>query len=309
MSRRSLPSALRPATTAAHSEMLNRLAHTCIERAVRSAPSSLSARLEEEWLAELAVRSSAVSRLRFATGCYWASKVMVRQGWAGSSATPVAVYNGRALALRLEIHSRIVSRRAAVLFLIFTLHVLMIYVLLTGLDIRVGGLIPGALEVSVSQEVRIRPQAPPPPRPALTVPKITVPTPDVDLNLPIDPRAIRVPTQAHAAASMPSRGSIQRPDVVVLGGPGRGFPDTDDYYPEFARRLEQSGIATLHVCVDARGRLTSIPELSHSSGYSSIDRAALSLTRAGSGHYRATTDNGVPVKSCFDYLIKFTLHS
>lgn len=44
-------------------------------------------------------------------------------------------------------------------------------------------------------------------------------------------------------------------------------------------------------------------------GYSSIDRAALSLARAGSGHYRPTTDNGLPVKSCFDYLIRFTLRN
>jgi protein TonB len=287
--------------------MLNRLARACIERAARSAPSSLATRLEEEWLAELTVRGGAVSRLCFATGCYWASKVITRQGWAGNPAAPVAVYNGRALALRLEIHSRIVSRRAAVLFFIFALHVLMIYALLSVLDIRVGGLTPGALEVSVSQDLLPRPQPPPPPRPVLTVPKIAIPRPDVDLSLPIDPRAIRAPPQANAAASTPTRGSIQRPDVVVLGGPGRGFPNTDDYYPEFARRLEQSGIATLHVCVDMYGTLTSTPELAHSSGYSAIDRAALNLARAGSGHYRPTTDNGAPVRSCFEYLIRFTL--
>lgn len=309
MTARDSGTAFRPAAIAAHSEMLNRLACTCIEHAARSAPSSLSARLEEEWLAELAARTNTISRLSFATGCYWAGKIIARQGWAGSPATPAAVYNGRALALRLEIHSRLASRRAAVFFLIFAVHAVLIYALLTGLGIRVGTLIPGALEISMSQQVRPLPQPPPPPKPVLTAPRIAVPRPQVDLNLPVDPTAIRLPPESHAAASMSTRGSIQRPDVVVLGGPGRGFPDTDAYYPEYARRLEQSGIATLHVCVDAKGSLTSIPDLARSSGYASIDRAALTLARAGSGHYRPTTDNGVPVKSCFDYLIRFTLRN
>src|ERR1700722_5962035 len=44
-----------------------------VRRAARTAPSSLSARLEEEWLAGMYERTSGLSRLRFAVGCYWAS--------------------------------------------------------------------------------------------------------------------------------------------------------------------------------------------------------------------------------------------
>jgi hypothetical protein len=50
-----------------------------IHHAVHRAPDCLSSRLEEEWLADLEYRSSALSRLRFAVGCCWASVVIVSE--------------------------------------------------------------------------------------------------------------------------------------------------------------------------------------------------------------------------------------
>ena len=48
------------------------LTHWLIHHAACRAPPDLSERLEEEWRADVAVRSSASSRLRFAIGCCWA---------------------------------------------------------------------------------------------------------------------------------------------------------------------------------------------------------------------------------------------
>jgi hypothetical protein len=50
-----------------------------IHHAARRAPDSLSSRLEEEWLADLESRSSALSRLRLALGCCWATVVIVNE--------------------------------------------------------------------------------------------------------------------------------------------------------------------------------------------------------------------------------------
>src|ERR1700704_2771913 len=50
--------------------------HWIIHYAARRAPESLSSRLEEEWLADLESRSSALSRLRLALGCCWATVVI-----------------------------------------------------------------------------------------------------------------------------------------------------------------------------------------------------------------------------------------
>jgi hypothetical protein len=38
-----------------------------------------------------------------------------------------------------------------------------------------------------------------------------------------------------------------------------------------------------------------------------LDEGAIKLAKAGSGHYRATTENGTPVSSCYGFLIKFNL--
>jgi hypothetical protein len=48
-----------------------------IQHAARRAPESLSARLEEEWLADWESRFSALSRLLLALGCCWATIVIV----------------------------------------------------------------------------------------------------------------------------------------------------------------------------------------------------------------------------------------
>ena len=56
---------------------LDGVTHWLIHHAARRAPECLSSRLEEEWLADLECRSSALSRLRFAVGCCWATIVIV----------------------------------------------------------------------------------------------------------------------------------------------------------------------------------------------------------------------------------------
>ena len=58
---------------------LDGVTHWLIHRAARRAPEYLSSRLEEEWLADFESRSSALSRLRFAVGCCWATLVIVNE--------------------------------------------------------------------------------------------------------------------------------------------------------------------------------------------------------------------------------------
>ena len=47
-----------------------------VRNAAQSAPAELASRLEEEWRADLATRSTSISRLRFALGCLWATRVI-----------------------------------------------------------------------------------------------------------------------------------------------------------------------------------------------------------------------------------------
>ena len=93
----------------------------------------------------------------------------------------------------------------------------------------------------------------------------------------------------------------------VLGGPGKAFPNTEDFYPPDAIRDGVTGVATVRSCVDDKGRLTAAPTLAQTSGSASLDGGALRLAKAGSGHYRATTEDGRPVISCYEFRIRFGL--
>jgi len=93
----------------------------------------------------------------------------------------------------------------------------------------------------------------------------------------------------------------------VGGGPGAGFPETADFYPSLSIHLGEEGISTVRVCVDAKGRLTSEPTTVKGSGNARLDEGALKLARAGSGHYRATTEDGQPVNSCYAFGVRFQL--
>jgi TonB family protein len=94
----------------------------------------------------------------------------------------------------------------------------------------------------------------------------------------------------------------------VLGGPGPGFPSTEDYYPAQTIRTGVEGATTVHVCVDEGGRLTAAPAVEQPSGSGLLDGAALKLARAGSGHYRPTTEDGRAVSSCYPLRVRFVLH-
>jgi TonB family protein len=93
----------------------------------------------------------------------------------------------------------------------------------------------------------------------------------------------------------------------TAGGPGAGFPETAEFYPSPSIRAGEEGISTVQVCVDSRGRLTSVPTTARSSGSARLDDAAIKLARAGSGHYRPTTEDGQPVNSCYPLGVRFQL--
>jgi len=93
-----------------------------IHHAARRAPECLSSRLEEEWLADLESRSSALLRLRLALGCCWATMVIVNEysRIRVPAASPVVAARGYiALADR---NFGYFSLRSGTLFLILGLH-------------------------------------------------------------------------------------------------------------------------------------------------------------------------------------------
>jgi hypothetical protein len=288
---------------------LNGLSHWLIQHAAHRAPESLSSRLEEEWLADLESRSSALSRLRFAVGCCWATMVIVNDCPRSRVTEASAVAAARGFITLADRSFGYFSLRSATLFLIAGLHAALFYGLITSLSHTRGIVPPSILENRALEDVPPAkvsvPQSLPeawtitPPRPVIDVPPVRVPSEDVTTNVGeelIEPYSPLPPPVAptHVVAR-------------VAGGPGAGFPDTADFYPSLSIRLGEQGISTVRVCVDSLGRLASDPTTVQGSGSTRLDEGALRLARAGSGHYRATTEDGQPVNSCYPVGIRFQL--
>jgi len=96
--------------------------HWLIHCAARGAPESLSSRLEEEWLADLECRSSALSRLGLALGCCWATMVIVNEysRIQVPAASPVAAARG--YITQADRNFGYFSLGSGTLFLILGLH-------------------------------------------------------------------------------------------------------------------------------------------------------------------------------------------
>jgi len=284
------------------------LAHWLIRRAARSAPHDLSERLEEEWLADLEARPAPWSALRFAIGCCWATKVIAFEH-AGAAATLAGPAVGPKGAFSyLHESSGPFSRRSGSLMLVVGLHVAVFYGLLVGLNVDLKKWVEPPLQTVRMPEVRK--DLPPPqiPPPTLERPQITAVIPEIPPDISPDGGEVI----ARPPPVGPTLVELQPPPHVVSrvsGGPGSGFPATDDFYPSAAKRLEEQGIATVHVCVDAHGRLTSDPTTVQGSGSAKLDAGALQLAKAGSGHYRPSTEDGRPVDGCYSFRVRFQLRS
>ena len=282
-----------------------------IHRAARSAPALLSERLEEEWLADLAERRTGASRLRFALGCCWATRIIAQEHRLATLVVAAGA-GSKSLTVSANDPVGVFSRRTLAIGIVVSLHVAVFYALMTGLS---GSLIKVAeppLQYREIPAVHSR-DLPPLPPPNLNPVKLEVPPLDINpAAIPQDTAEVVRAAKQEPQDPPPVTGAtdeVMPPHVVsqVQGGPGVGFPHPDDYYPDLARRLEEHGSATVRVCVDPNGRLTSDPITVESTGSARLDEGALKLARAGSGHYRATTEDGRPVNACYPLRIRFQL--
>jgi TonB family protein len=281
---------------------LDNLSHWLIHSAARHTPDSLPQRMQEEWLADMAARTSALSRLRFAIGCCWATLVIAYQ-------RPLVRVPVGAAVVGYPNLSRF-SRRSSTLFLVASLHAAVFYALVSALShTRPSAPPPAPLqtrEVPVTRPRELLPRL----DPQLAQVTLDVHRPDLDLRYEPDLSAVTAKFDeepSHAETPPPPTEPPAHSVRQVQGGPGAGFPDPDDFYPMLSRHLEEQGVATVKVCVAANGRLDADPALMQGTGRARLDEAALKLAKAGSGHYRATTEDGRPVDSCYPLSIRFRL--
>jgi TonB family protein len=283
---------------------LDNLSRRLIHRAARHTPDSLPQRMQEEWLADMAARTSALSRLRFAIGCCWATIVIAYQRPLVKMPVGVAVVA----------HPNLVrfSRRSSTLFLVVSLHAAVFYGVVSTLShTRPSAPPPAPLQTREVPVARLR-ELLPRLDPQMAQVTLDVQRPELDLHYAPDLSDVAakiVEEPSHPETPPPSTEPPAHPVRQVQGGPGAGFPDPDDFYPTLSRNLEEQGVVTVKVCVAANGRLAADPALIQGTGRTRLDEAALKLAKAGSGHYRATTEDGRPVDSCYPLNIRFRLKS
>jgi protein TonB len=203
--------------------------------------------------------------------------------------------------------TQLLTRRSVVFVAILALHALIGWVFAVGLARKAIDMIAPPIQADVVQEVEKKDEPPPPPPPQLERPPVEVPPPDVTIDLPAEapPTAILDTTDKHVVAPPPVPAPVHH--VVVPPKMGKGFPNTDDYYPSASQRLGESGAVMVHACVGANGRLTAPPTIEKPSASPRLDEGALRLAKAGDGKYVAQTEDGKPVDSCFVFKVTFQL--
>ena len=197
------------------------------------------------------------------------------------------------------------TRRGAVLVAIIALHVFLLYALATGLARRAIEVLAPPIQTTIVEETKKEEAPPPPPPPQFERPPVELPPPDVTINVPVesDTTAIRV-TNTPVVKAPPVAAAPTRRTAI---GFGKGFPNSDEFYPDASRRLEEQGVVTVHVCIGPDNKITEEPTVAKSSGSNRLDGGALKLAKAGSGKYIAATDDGKPITQCINFNVKFQL--
>jgi hypothetical protein len=113
---------------------LEGVSHWLIHHAARRAPECLSSRLEEEWLADLESRSSALLRLRLALGCCWATMVIVNEYSRIRVPAASPVVAAREYIALADRNFGYFALRSGTLFLILGLHAALFCGLITTLS-------------------------------------------------------------------------------------------------------------------------------------------------------------------------------
>jgi protein TonB len=197
------------------------------------------------------------------------------------------------------------TRRATVFGIILALHVVVLYVVASGLARRMVETIAPPIQTDIIEEVQERDTPPPPPPPEFERPPVEVPPPDVAIDIPVDTAQSTAITDVTDKPVPRAPPPPPPPKNVKKASLGKNFPNSEDYYPAAAKRLGEEGSPTVKVCIGPNGKLTEEPTVAQSSGNARLDEGAIKLAKAG--RYVAGSVDGVPSTDCLSFRVKFEL--
>ena len=202
--------------------------------------------------------------------------------------------------------SQYATRRAAIFAAILGLHVLVLWVVASGLARRIVETVAPPIQTDIIEEVKERDTPPPPPPPEFERPPVEVPPPEVSIDIPQDVQqstAITDVTDRPVPMAPPPPPTPRQVKKASIDQ--KRFPPSEEYYPAASKRLGEEGSPTVKACIGPNGKLSEDPTVSASSGSARLDEAAIKYAKAG--RYIAGSVDGQPTTDCVVFRVKFEL--
>lgn len=195
-----------------------------------------------------------------------------------------------------------IPQRLTGLGFVVALHVVVIYVLASGLGHSIIQVALPPIETKVLEEEKVADVEPPPPPPKMEQVPPYVPPPDfqVAAEPTAAPRPTITTTTKKEVAPPPQVAS-----VVVQPSINKRRPPSKPAYPASERREGHEGSVILRMYVNEEGRVTQA-EVEKSSGYPALDDAAVKEVLR-SWRLQPGTKDGKPVAMWYSISIKFSL--
>jgi protein TonB len=195
-----------------------------------------------------------------------------------------------------------ISQRFTGLAFVVGFHVIVVYMLATGLGGKVIKVAENIMETKVVEEIKEVEDEPPPPPPDLKEPPPFIPPPEVS----IAPEVSAAPTTAiktvqNKVAAPPAPAA----DVIVMPKANKRRPNTIPNYPPTSRRLGETGVVTLQIYVNEEGKVVDA-RVAKSSGFERLDQAAVKHVKRA-WRFMPGTKNGKAFATWMTVPVRFVL--
>jgi periplasmic protein TonB len=176
-------------------------------------------------------------------------------------------------------HSRkTIPQQLSGLGFVILLHILVVYIVASGLGQHAVEVVLGPIETRVIEEQKKPTDEAPPPPPKIETPPPYVPPPEIDIAM----ETSTAPTTAisnvqNVVKAPPAPPPPPTADVAPRSNPKRPVSQPD--YPSASQRLGEEGVVTLALYVLEDGRVGDA-RVEKSSGFPRLDEAAVSHAKA-----------------------------
>jgi periplasmic protein TonB len=177
---------------------------------------------------------------------------------------------------------------------VILLHIIVIYIVASGLGHQAVEKIMGPIETRVIEEAKKQTEEPPPPPPKIETPPPFVPPPDMEIAAEPTPdtTAIRA-VQSTKPVAAPTPQPAPTAEVAPRNDPRRPNTIPESAYPPQSRRSGEEGEVILNVLVLETGKVGEV-KIEKSSGFERLDEAAVNYVQRN-WRYLPGTRDGKPV--------------